>query len=71
MEDLYTVVHVHRFGESVYVVRSKTVPSEEEVIELLDIDYEEVDGEWIDIIPIKDIDDLDELRAARQTTKGD
>lgn len=37
---LYSVTHEHRHGVSSYLVRSSHCPSEEEVVEALDIDWE-------------------------------
>ena len=48
-ENNWSVVHNHRFGITVYLVISDTPPSEKEVIQALDIDFEAGRGESIDI----------------------
>lgn len=68
MKELYIAVHHHEYGSSVYVVSSSVFPSEEELVKLLDIDFEEHKGEFIDIMnyPSEDIIDLDELRTKKE-----
>lgn len=46
---IYTVIHEHRVGDSTYTVRSDHFPTEEEVIDHCNIDFEPMRGETISI----------------------
>lgn len=48
---LYIAVHHHKYGESVFPVRSDHFPLEEEVINAWDIDFEPDKDEYICIEP--------------------
>lgn len=39
-KDIYTVIHEHKHGISVYVVKSDHSPTENEAVEKLGIDFE-------------------------------
>ncbi len=58
--DLYTVRHSHRHGESTYVIKSDHLPTQEEVIEKLDIDFEPDREEFIEIDGPMKIDTIKE-----------
>lgn len=49
---LYSVIHNHNYGSSNYLVRCSHFPTEEEVIEHCNIDYEPNRGETIDIADV-------------------
>lgn len=55
---LYAVIHSHRYGTTAYLVRSTKQPTEEQVVEACDIQFEPEREEHIDI-------DLVSLRDAR------
>ncbi len=50
-KQLFVVVHEHRFGNDVHVVRASRCPGKQRVIKKLKIDYEAGrDDEFIDIV---------------------
>lgn len=51
MKQRYTVIHEHRHGTTAYTVRCGHFPTEEEVIEHCNIDFEPDRGEVITIAP--------------------
>ena len=55
---LYVAVHTHRFGETVYPVWSVDTPSEEEVIGVLQSEFEPEIGESISVHDVLDSGDL-------------
>lgn len=58
--DLYLVEHTHRFGTSTYLVRSGHLPTIDEVVSALDLDFEpEREGEEITISFIGDTEIVD------------
>ncbi len=56
---IYNVVHEHRHGVSTYTVRCGHFPTEEELIEYCDIDYEPHRGEVITIAEATDDEVID------------
>lgn len=38
---IYAYLHTHRHGHDIYLVRAETAPSEESVIEKMDVNFEE------------------------------
>jgi hypothetical protein len=48
-DQLYIVLHTHRFGSSTYVVKSDRMPTELQVIRCLELDYEGTRDESIAI----------------------
>ncbi len=59
MKNLYLIVHEHRFGNDYDLIRSLIVPDKETVIKALNIDFEPDKGEFMEIIPMDTIVDLD------------
>jgi len=50
---LWTALHSHKHGETVYVVESDHQPSEEELVKTLEIDFEPDRDETIEISSVK------------------
>jgi hypothetical protein len=57
-KDLYMVNHHHRFGTSLYLVRSDRLPMIGEVIKALQIDFEPDREETLEIDKVEDIIDI-------------
>lgn len=56
MNQKYFVLHSHRHGQSNYIVECSHYPSEEEVIEHCNIDFEPLKEETIEISEMHDGD---------------
>lgn len=50
---VYVVLHTHRFGTSVYLVRSPYPPTEDDVVATLQLDFEPDREEQIDISEVE------------------
>lgn len=56
MKSLWIILHSHRYGITYYHLRADKEPTEEQVIELFDIDLETDRGEEIEIELIEEAD---------------
>ena len=59
--ELYIVLWQHRHGTNSYVVRSTGVPGKQQLIDRLSMDFEEDREEYIDVVKVDEIIDLDKL----------
>lgn len=55
---LFAIYHSHEYGSSQWLLWSEIVPSEEQVVEYLEIDFEPEKGEYIDVEEIEEIHEL-------------
>lgn len=51
---LYSITHIHEYGADTKIVRADHLPTEDEVVERLGLDFEPERGEEIDINAITD-----------------
>ena len=56
---MFAVYHYHEYESTQWVLWSEVFPTEEQIVETLDIDFQPEKGEYIDIDEITEINTLE------------